>query len=161
MTQTYIGAALRRREDSRFLTGRATFVDDVKLPQMLHAAVLRSPHAHARILSINIAPALAIAGVAAVFTYDDIAPHARTIPVRLYPLPGLERFLQRPLAQDRVRYVGEAIALVVATNRYVAEDALALIEIDYEPLPAVVTIQQALQDKTVLHEGSRTTADGG
>lgn len=156
MSQSYIGAALRRREDSRFLTGRATFVDDVKLPQMLHAAVLRSPHAHARILSIDVTPALAIAGVSAVFTYDDIAPHAKTIPVRLYPLPGLERFLQHPLAQDKVRYVGEAIALVIATNRYVAEDALAAIEVDYEALPAVVAIPQALRDETVLHEAAGT-----
>ncbi|MCZ6875451.1 MAG: hypothetical protein O7G88_18315, partial [bacterium] len=95
MSQTYIGAPLRRHEDLRFLTGQATFVDDIKLPQMLHAAVLRSPHAHARILSIDITPALAISGVSAVFTYDHIAPYAKPIPIRLYPLPGLDRFLQR------------------------------------------------------------------
>ena len=124
MAQTYIGAPIRRREDVRFLTGKATFVDDIKLPQMLHAAILRSPQAHARIMAIDAAPALAIPGVVAVFTFQDIAPHAKPIPIRLYPLPGLERFLQYPLAHDTVRYVGEPVAVVVASSRYMAEDAL-------------------------------------
>jgi carbon-monoxide dehydrogenase large subunit len=152
VSEPNIGVAMTRREDVRFLTGRATFVDDIKLPHMLHAAVLRSPHAHARIRSIDTTAALALDGVEAVFTYADIAPCAKTIPVRLYPLPGLERFLQHPLAHDKVRYVGEPVAFVVAINRYVAEDALDAITVDYEPLAAVVTIQDALLDKTVLHE---------
>ena len=152
MSPGNIGAPMRRREDVRFLTGRATFVDDIKLPHLLHAAILRSPHAHARIRSIDVAPALAIAGVEAVFTYDDIAPCAKTIPLRLYPLPGLERFLQHPLAQDKVRYVGEAVAVVVGQSRYIAEDALDAIEVDYDPLPAVVDVQEALRDQTVLHD---------
>ena len=156
MSQANIGAPMIRREDVRFLTGRATFVDDIKLPHMLHAAVLRSPHAHARIRSIDTTAASALAGVEAVFTYDNMAPCAKTIPVRLYPLPGLERFLQHPLAHDKVRYVGEPIALVVAVNRYVAEDALDVIEVDYEPLPVVATMQDALRDQTVLHETEGT-----
>jgi carbon-monoxide dehydrogenase large subunit len=133
VSEPNIGVAMTRREDRRFLTGRATFVDDIKLPHMLHAAVLRSPHAHARIRSIDTTAALAIDGVEAVFTYADMAPCAKTIPVRLYPLPGLERFLQHPMANDKVRYVGEPVALVVAINRYVAEDALDAIAVDYEP----------------------------
>jgi carbon-monoxide dehydrogenase large subunit len=156
MTQGYIGASIRRREDFRFLTGHATYVDDIKLPHLRHAAILRSPHAHARIIAIDTTPALAIPGVEAVFTYADMASHAQPIPVRLYPLPGLDQFLQYPLAHDKVRYVGEPVALVVACNRYVAEDALDAIDVDYEPLPAIVDVHEALQDDVILHEAQQT-----
>jgi carbon-monoxide dehydrogenase large subunit len=167
MDQTYIGAPIRRREDLRLLTGRATFTDDIKLPQMLHAVLLRSPYAHARLLSIDASRALALPGVVAVFTYREIAPIARPIPMRLYRLPGLERFLQYPLARDKVRHVGEAVAVVVADSRYLAEDALDLIEVAYEPLPAVVHIDDALRDRVLVHEaagtnlGARYTIDVG
>src|SRR4029453_970298 len=124
MVQTYIGAPVRRREDVRFLTGKATFVDDIKLPYMLHAAILRSTQAHARITDIDASRALAIPGVVAVFTFQDIAPYAKPIPIRLYPLAGLERFLQYPLAHEKVRYVGEPVAVAVASSPYVAEGAL-------------------------------------
>ncbi len=87
MAQTYIGAPIRRREDVRFLTGKATFVDDIKLPHMLYAAMLRSTHAHARITAIDTSQALAIPGVVAVFTWRDVAPYVKPIPIRLYPLP--------------------------------------------------------------------------
>jgi carbon-monoxide dehydrogenase large subunit len=152
MAQTYIGAPIRRREDVRFLTGKATFVDDIKLPYMLHAAILRSPQAHARITAIDASLALAIPGVVAVFTFQDIASYAKPIPIRLYPLEGLERFLQYPLAREKVRYVGEPVAVVVASSRYVAEDALDAMEVRYEPLPAVVRMPDALRDEVVLHE---------
>jgi len=152
MDQTYIGAPIRRREDFRLLTGRATFTDDIKLPQMLHAAILRSPHAHARITAIDAAQAQAIPGVVAVFTFQDIAPWAKPIPIRLYPLPGLERFLQCPLARDRVRFVGEPVAVVVAESRYVAEDALDAMDVTYEPLPAVTDVRESLQNQIVIHE---------
>jgi carbon-monoxide dehydrogenase large subunit len=151
MAQAYIGAPIPRPEDIRFLTGRATFVDDIKLPHMLHAAIVRSTQAHARIVSVDTARAQTIPGVVAIFTLQDIAPYARPIPVRLYPLPGLERFLQYPLARDKVRYVGEAIAVVVATNRYVAEDAVDTIDIRYDPLPVLVDVQTALRDEVLLH----------
>jgi CO/xanthine dehydrogenase Mo-binding subunit len=151
-----IGASIRRREDVRFLTGRATFVDDVKVPGMLHAAVLRSPQAHARLVSIDASRALAMPGVTAVFTFQDIAPFAKPIPVRLYPLPGLERFLQYPMAQEKVRYVGEAVALVVARDRYVAEDALDAVDVVYEPLPALVEVREALRDQVILHDEQGT-----
>lgn len=156
MVQTYIGASLTRNEDVRFLTGSATFIDDVKLPGTLHAAILRSPHAHARITAIDARKALKIPGVAAVFTYDDIAHFAKPIPLRLYALPGLEDFLQYPLPRDKVRHVGEAVAMVVAESRYLAEDALDALEISYEPLPAVTGIREALQDQVVLHEENGT-----
>lgn len=152
MDQTYIGAPIRRREDFRLLTGRATFTDDIKLPHMLHAAILRSPHAHARIHSINAAKARAIPGVAAIFTFGDLAAFAKPIPIRLYPLPGLEHFLQYPLASDRVRYVGDPVAVVVADNRYVAEDALDAMDVSYEPLPAVVDVDVALRQEIILHD---------
>ena len=156
MVQPYIGASIIRKEDERFLTGQAAFVDDLKLPEMLHATFMRSPHAHARIKAIDATAALAIPGVMAVFTYDDIAGQAKPIPVRLYPLPRLEPFLQYPLAQDKVRYVGDPVAIVVADSRYVAEDALDAIDVTYEPLPAVVDIEESLLDETIIHEGPGT-----
>src|SRR5919109_999855 len=156
MDQTYIGAPIRRREDLRLLTGKAMFTDDVKLPQMLHAAILRSPHAHARITSVDATKALAIPGTVAVFTFQDIAPWAKPIPLRLYPLPGLERFLQYPLARDKVRYVGEPVALVVAENRYLAEDALDAMDVTYEPLPAVTDLHQSLEHQVIIHEEPAT-----
>ena len=156
MVQQYIGASITRKEDERFLTGRATFADDVKLPGMLHAAFVRSPHAHARIVAIDSTAALAIPGVVAIFTYEDIAGLAKPIPVRLYPLPSLEPFLQYPLAQDKVRYVGDPVAIVIADSRYVGEDALDVIDVTYEPLPAVVDIEDSLRDETIIHEAPGT-----
>ncbi|MBI4527677.1 MAG: xanthine dehydrogenase family protein molybdopterin-binding subunit [Deltaproteobacteria bacterium] len=154
--KTYIGAPIRRREDVRFLTGRAKFVDDVKVPEMLHAAILRSPHAHARIKSIQRSNAFAIPGVVDVITFDEIAALARPIPIRMYMLPGLERYLQYPLARDKARYLGEPLAVAVAESRYVAEDALDAIEVTYEVLPAVVSLRDALRDETLVHEENGT-----
>ena len=88
MTQGYIGAPIRRKEDVRFLTGQATYLDDIKRPGMLHAAILRSPHAHARIISINTKEALSMPGVSAVTTYGDLPVSIQPIPVRIYELPG-------------------------------------------------------------------------
>ena len=158
MAQTYIGAPITRKEDVRFLTGKATFTDDVKAQHLLHAAVLRSPHAHARILSIDASKALEIAGVVAVFTFRSIeeSQEPRPIPIRLVPLPGLERFLQYPLARDKVRYVGEPVAVAVAESRYLAEDALDAIEVKYDPLLAVVDMQHSLQGDVLLHEQNGT-----
>ncbi|MCH9017958.1 MAG: ABC transporter permease subunit, partial [Chloroflexi bacterium] len=133
MTQTYIGAPVLRKEDLRFLTGTARYVDDVKLPHMLHAAILRSPHAHARILSIDTSAALEMEGVAAVYTFQDIvsAVEPRPIPMRRGAYSGLERFLQYPLAGEKVRYVGDPVAVVVAESRYLAEDALDAVPSTY------------------------------
>ncbi|MFQ6030464.1 MAG: xanthine dehydrogenase family protein molybdopterin-binding subunit, partial [Dehalococcoidia bacterium] len=160
MVQTYIGAPIQRKEDVRFLTGQAIFVADINLSDMLHAAILRSPHAHARVRGIDASAALAIPGVVAVLTYQDIADIAKPIPIRLYPLPGLEPFLQYPLSRDVVRHVGEAVAVVVAESRALAEDALDAIQVDYEPLPVVTDLREALRGEVVLHEPTGTNVAG-
>ena len=147
----YIGQSIRRTEDERFLTGRARYVGDFKLDGLLHAVIVRSPHAHARIVNIDRDKVLASPGVKAFFTYADIATYGAIIPVRLAPLPGVDRFLQEPLANDRVRYVGEPIGIIVANNRYLAEDALDAVDVTYEMLDPVVNIRQALADESVLH----------
>lgn len=147
---SWIGRPVERTEDLRLVTGRGRYVDDLKFPDMLHAVVVRSPHAHALLRGIDAAAARALPGVAAVLTYADIAAHAAPIPVRTGPLAGTERFLQRPLASDRVRYVGEPVALVVARDRYAAEDAAELVAVDYAPLPAVVDAATARGGATLL-----------
>ncbi len=135
-----IGAALGRHEDERLLRGEATFVDDFSLPGMLHAAVLRSPYPHARIAGIDAGEARKLAGVVAVLTREDLPQDLQPIPIRLCPDDALRAFLQHPLAGERVRYVGEPVALVVADSRAVAEDALACIDVDYQSLPACTDI---------------------
>ena len=160
MTQQYIGAPITRVEDFRFLTGQGKYLDDIKLTGMLHAAILRSNHGHALIKSIDTTAALALTGVVGVFTYDDIASIAKVIPVRVFEIPGLDRYLQVPLAEQKVRYVGEPVAMVVAINRYVAEDALELIAVDYDPLPAVTDLKEALKDEVLLHEETGTNLAG-
>ncbi len=160
--QSYIGAPIPRREDARFVTGRGQYLDDLRPPnrQIWHAAILRSPYAHARVRSIATAAALALDGVAAVFTYADIAHLAKPIPMRVFPLPGLEHYLQTPLSPDTVRHTGEAVAVVVAESRYLAEDALDLIEVDYEPLPAVTSVAEALSDIVVVHPANGANLAG-
>ena len=161
MTQTYIGAPIRRGEDVRFLTGKATFIDDVKLPGMLYAAVLRSPHAHARIGSVDVSEALKLTGVVGVLTFADLPAGVKPIPLRMYQLDGLDRFLQYPLARGKVAYVGEPVALVVAVDRYVAEDGADLIGVEYEPLPVVADVEAALRGDVVIHEEQGTNVAGG
>lgn len=147
-----IGASIKRKEDPRLLTGRGRYVADLRLPGMLHAAVLRSPHPHARLRATDASAARALPGVVAVITARDLGPVGR-IPVRLGPRPSLEACLQPPLASDRVRYVGEPIAVVVAASRYLAEDALERITVGYEPLPAAVDARLAAEaGAPALHE---------
>ena len=157
---SYIGAPLRRREDVRFVTGQGQYLDDIRLPGMLHAAILRSPHAHARVRGIDASAALALDGVEAVFTYADMADLAKSIPMRVFPLPGLDDYLQTPLSADTVRHAGEAVAVVVAESRYLAEDAIDLIEVDYEPLPAVTDVSDALTDSVVVHPDNGSNLAG-
>ena len=158
VTPQYIGAPIRRREDRRFLTGRGQFVDDVKLPNALHAAIVRSPHAHARIRAIDTAAARAMPGVADVITFNDIAAmvEPRPIPVRLRAYSDLLRFLQYPLARGKVCYVGDPVAVVLAESRYLAEDAAEAVSVDYEPLPAVVDVKESLKGDTLIHEAQGT-----
>ena len=161
MTQTYIGAPIRRGEDIRFLTGKATFIDDVKLPGMLYAAVLRSPHAHARIKSVDVSEALKLTGVVSVLTFADLPAGVKPIPLRMYQLDGLDRFLQYPLARSKVAYVGEPVALVAAVDRYVAEDGADLIQVEYEPLEVVPNVEAALRGDVIIHEEQGTNVAGG
>jgi carbon-monoxide dehydrogenase large subunit len=149
-----IGQRTKRNEDPRLLTGRALFVDDVDLPGMLHAAFLRSPYAHARILGIDTSRALQRDGVVAVYTAADLGDYWKPGPLLVPPppVPGLvfNQRTQVPLVKDKVRQLGEPIAVVVAVSRYVAEDALEDIVVDYDPLPAVVDIEKALQPSAAL-----------
>ena len=134
----YIGRPLERRPElRRFLAGQGRFVDDFDLPHMLFAAVLRSPYAHARLLGVDWARARRVPGVAGIFTATDLG-EMTPIPVRLNPYQSLDPYLQFPLASERLRYVGEPVALVVAASRYAAEDALALATIEADALPAAV-----------------------
>ncbi len=143
MTGRYVGARVMRVEDPRFLAGRAEYLDDIEPRGTLHAAFLRSPYAHARIVSVDAARARALDGVALVATGEDLRglpPFTTTIGTRPETKTGTRHML--PL--DRVRFVGEAVAVVVASSRYVAEDAAELIDVEYEPLPAVLDPEAAL-----------------
>jgi len=133
-----IGESVLRKEDARFIRGRGHYVDDITLPGMLHMAVLRSPHAHARIRSVDTAAAAAVPGVVAVVTGELMAQH------NLAWMPTLSGDTQAVLATDKVRFQGQEVACVIAETKYIAEDAVQLIDVDYEPLQAVVTPQQAL-----------------
>ncbi|GCE16611.1 xanthine dehydrogenase family protein molybdopterin-binding subunit [Dictyobacter kobayashii] len=154
-----LGTPIKRREDPRLITGQATYVDDIKLLGMLHMAVLRSPYGHARITSINTDAARQQPGVVAVYTAQDIKGTVGNIPVAA-PLPphitnGMGRRL--PLAEGKVRFYGDPVAIVIAENRYIARDALDLIDIDYEPLPAAIDIEKAMQpDAPILYEEFKT-----
>ena len=153
---TYVGMGMKRFEDPQLLQGVGTFVEDVQLPDMLHASVLHSPHAHARIRSVDITEAINAPGVLRVVTAGDLTgtnPSLRVAP-NLPDVLGPDKTTPAhpTLASDRVRYVGEPVAVVVAETRYQARDALDLIRVDYEPLPVVVDPEDALKDEVVLHE---------
>lgn len=135
----WFGASVKRKEDAAFLTGGGRYVDDIVLPGMLHAAVLRSPYAHAVIRGIDKRAALALPGVHAVLTHADLpeAMRSKTVPL-LVPSPTIKQALMPYcLAKDETCFVGEPVAIVVADSRYIAEDAAALVGVDFEPLPAV------------------------
>ena len=149
MREALVGQKILRTEDQTLLRGRATFMDDVPVARgTLHAAFLRSPHAHARIKSIDASKALAMKGVHAVVTGEDVRPLTKPLIV------GFQNPMDyRGIALDKVRYVGEPVAVVCATDRYRAEDALQHIHVDYEVLPAVVDPVAACQeDAPILHD---------
>lgn len=145
----YVGQALRRVEDPRLIRGIATYVDDMCPPGMLHLAVLRSPYANAKINRIDVERARALEGVVGVFTGGDINDKCGQIPCANV-LPGMKLPPQTVLAGSRAFYVGHPVAVVVAKDRYVARDALDLIDVDYDPLPAVVDPEKALQSDSPL-----------
>ncbi|MEJ2084462.1 MAG: xanthine dehydrogenase family protein molybdopterin-binding subunit [Acidobacteriota bacterium] len=157
MTTRFFGERITRNEDRRLLTGQALFVDDVDLPGMLHVAFVRSQMAHARILGVERGRAAEMPGVVAVYTAEDLGSYWRHGPL-LVPPPPIERceFHERTqvtLARDKVRHIGESIAMVVAESRYEAEDAAEEIFVDLEPLPAVVDLEQAVSaDATRVHD---------
>src|ERR1700682_3732360 len=140
--ETLVGKRIRRREDPRLITGTAIYVDDIQMPGMHHACILRSPHGAARMRSINAKPALDHPGVVAVFTGEDVKD-VGPVPCGA-SLPGLRVPPHSILAKDRVYFAGHPVAVVVATDRYVAADALDIIEVDSEPLPAVADPEKAL-----------------
>ena len=139
-----LGHSVKRKEDERFLRGRGNYVEDIVLPGMLHLELLRSPIAHARINSIDTSRAQALTGVVAVITGEALAAH------NLAWMPTLSGDTQAVLATDKVRFQGQEVAAVVAETAYIAKDALELIEVDYEPLAAVTTPQQALAEGAPL-----------
>jgi carbon-monoxide dehydrogenase large subunit len=141
-TETLVGKSIRRREDPRLITGTATYVDDIQMPGMHHACILRSPHGAARIRSIDIKAASSHPGVVAVFTGKDVAA-VGPVPCGA-SLPGLRVPAHSILAKDRVYFVGHPVAVVVATDRYIAADALDLIEVDYDPVQAVADPEKAM-----------------
>ncbi len=146
----WVGKSIRRVEDPKFLRGRGGYIGDMTLPGMLHAAVLSSPYAHARITGIDTAAALAAPGVHAVITGAQAAELTGPLP-DFGPNPAAHTW--RCLAVEKARYVGEGVAVVVADSRYLAEDARALIDVEYEPLPPVVDMERALEEGAPLvHE---------
>lgn len=148
MARRYSGFPIKRKEDFRYLTGRSEFVDDIKLPHTLYASFLRSTMAHARIRSIDTSVALSMKGVLKILTGNDgdwisFRPH----------VTGMKPYVRNALARDKVRFVGEPIAVVLSTDRYIAEDALEKIEVDYEPLKVVPDANGALKsDSQLVHE---------
>ncbi len=160
MTTRNFGAPIIRNEDARLLSGQALFVDDVELPGMLHAAFLRSNVAHAHIRSIDVAAARARAGVVAVYTAADLGAYWAPGPLLVPPPPiagiTFNQRTQVPLAKDKVRHVGEPLAVILADSRYIAEDALADIGVELDPLPAIVDLEKALDDTSArVHEDVR------
>ena len=144
--ERYTGASVRRSEDPRILTGRGRYVADIKLPGMLHAAFVRSPLAHGRVLAVDVSAARAVPGVVAVFTGSDLEAMTVPGPDLLLSLMGgggpMPEYTL--LATDKVRFVGDPVAVVVAESRYLAEDGCELVDIDYENLPPVVSAASAL-----------------
>ena len=146
----YVARKRRVKEDKRFVTGTGKFIQDVAVPNKKHAAILPSPYARARILSINTEKALALDGVIAVLTGDELAEHTTPL-YHGIELPNVRWF---PLAHEMTRYAGEWVATVVAEDRFIAEDALELIDVEYEPLAAVVDPEQAMDaDADLVHPG--------
>ena len=158
---SYVGQSMKRFEDPRLVTGNGAFVGDLTLPDMLHAAVLRSQHAHARLRGIDMAAARAVPGVVAILTGADITGVLPGIPTRAMTGERAVDALQAPeyplLAHDKVCYVGQPIAVVVAHDPYVARDAVELITVDYEPLVPVLDAEAAARDEApVIHEAMGT-----
>ncbi len=140
-----LGSPLRRKEDWRLLTGRGRYVEDLRFPGMAHAAFVRSPHDHARVISIDPAATRSMPGVIAVYTAGDLPECARPIPPSIAPPAGFRATTQPVFADPLVRYAGAVVAAVIAEDAYIAADAAAAVAVDYEPLPAAGTLAAALE----------------
>jgi len=149
-----MGCSRKRVEDARFTQGKGNYVDDVNLPGMLHGDFVRSPYAHARVKSINIDAAMALDGVVAVLTAKDLEPLA------LHWMPTLAGDKQMVLADGKVLFQGQEVAFVVAKDRYIAADAVELVEVEYEELPVLVDPFEALQSDVVLREDIKDEKEG-
>jgi carbon-monoxide dehydrogenase large subunit len=152
-----VGAVVKRLEDPRLVTGHGRYIDDIVLPGMLEIAFVRSSEAHALVRSVDTAAANEVPGVVAVWTLADLGANAQKPMVQSYPHPAIKQNVtQHPLAKDEACYVGEAIALVIAENRYIAEDAAQLVAVDYESLPVVIDARAAAKpDAAPVHRGAQ------
>lgn len=157
---SFIGASIPRKEDLRLLSGRGSFVDDFHIEGTLHAAIFRSSVAHGLVRSVDTSKAKELPGIIGVFTERDLAGHLKPIRVRVAGLPRFEEFLQLPLAIEKVRYVGEPIAVVIAETQYLAEDALSLISVEIEELAPILMWEQAEECKACIHEAVGTNVTG-
>src|SRR5947199_2007607 len=142
-----VGSPIKRREDPRLITGQSTYVDDIKLLGMLHMAVVRSPYGHARINSINTDAARKHPGVVAVYLAEDLKGASVGNIAIAVPLGEIANGMgvRGPLAEGKVRFYGDPVAVVIAEDPYTARDARDLIEVDYEPLPAAIDVEKAMQ----------------
>jgi carbon-monoxide dehydrogenase large subunit len=160
VTTRYAGTRVPRVEDTRLLTGHGTFVDDVSRPAMLHACFVRSPFARATINSIDASAALAMPGVIAVLTATDLNPEVKEA---WHAVAGkdIADTPRPPLAEGEVKFVGDPVALLIAENRYLAEDAIELVDVDYEPLPAIADFTRAVNHEVVVHDSYPDNVAGG
>jgi carbon-monoxide dehydrogenase large subunit len=153
----HVGQAIRRKEDPRLITGRAQYVDDITVHGMLHMSIVRSTEAHANIVSIDTSAALALPGVTAVYTGEDLSDLLAPLPMAWAP-PGVEvKVPERwPLARGKVCHVGDAVAMVVGEDKYGVVDAANAVRVEYETLPVVIDVEQALKDETLVHDSLGT-----
>ena len=149
---TYVGKPIKRLYDDKFVTGKSTYVDDIQI-NSLYAGFVRSPYAHARIKSIDVSDALKVPGIVAVFTAKDLQVKEGIGIWTTYEDPKQWKFLpRRPLAEKEVKYVGDPVAIVIGTDKYNVRDAIDKVNVDYEKLPAVIKMEEALEDKILVHE---------
>jgi aerobic carbon-monoxide dehydrogenase large subunit len=151
-----LGRARRRKEDAKLVTGQTMWTDNIQLPGMLHMAVARSPMAHAKITRVDVSAALSMPGVVAAFSGADLADELGTLPCAWPVTPDMVHPDHHPLAVDEARYVGDGLAVVIARERYQAADAVEAIDVDLDPLPAVVDMARALNDEALVHSDKGT-----
>ena len=153
-TGRWVGASLPRKEENRLLRGRGKFADDIKLREMLYLRFVRSPYAHARVVSVDTSAAEALPGVVCTIAGKEVA--AQTQPFIEIGPDQAQKIRDYPMAVDKVRYQGEPVAAVVAESPSLADDAAELVQVEYDPLDPVVDAEEALKDKSILHQEAGT-----